>query len=124
MLCKITLDLIEFEFLKQLLKHQILPLGIAFYTSNCKEVISPERKLILYDKKEKEFYDDFSGADNCPHSVRSLLDIPTREIAEVHPHSELIIVSLLIMLHKNFTEVISFSRFHSFKIYCEIIRNL
>ena len=57
--------------------------GVAFYTSNCKEVVSPERKLILYDLKKKEFFDDFSGAENCSQSVRQLLNIPSREIVEV-----------------------------------------
>ena len=57
--------------------------GVAFYTSNCKEVVSPERKLVLFDLKKKEFYDDFSGAENCNQSVRQLLNIPSREIVEV-----------------------------------------
>ena len=57
--------------------------GVAFYTSNCKEVVSPERKLVLYDIKKNEFYDDFSGAENCNQSVRQLLNIPSREIVEV-----------------------------------------
>jgi hypothetical protein len=57
--------------------------GVAFYTSNCKEVVSPERKLILYDLKKKEFYDDFSGAENSNQTVRQLLNIPAREIVEV-----------------------------------------
>jgi len=60
-----------------------LTTGVAFYTSNCKEVVSPERKLILYDLKKKEFYDDFSGAENCNQTVRQLLNIPSREIVEV-----------------------------------------
>ena len=45
--------------------------------------MSPERKLVLYDKKTKQYYDDFSGAENCVQSVRQLLDIPAREIVEV-----------------------------------------
>ncbi|KAL5259914.1 hypothetical protein ACHWQZ_G010136 [Mnemiopsis leidyi] len=60
-----------------------LTTGVAFYTSNCKEVVSPERKLVLYDIKKNEFYDDFSGAENCNQSVRQLLNIPSREIVEV-----------------------------------------
>ena len=62
--------------------------GIAFYTSNCKEVVSPERKLVLYDKKTHEFYDDFSGAENSAQSVRQLLNIPSREIVEVNSLSD------------------------------------
>lgn len=60
-----------------------LTTGLAFYTSNCKEVVSPERKLVLYDKKTEEYYDDFSGAENNSSSVRQLLGIPSREIVEV-----------------------------------------
>eukprot|EP00116_Pleurobrachia_bachei_P009817 sb/3470079/ len=60
-----------------------LTTGVAFYTSNCKEVVSPERKLVLFDIKSNEFIDDFSGAENSTQTVRQILNIPTREIIEV-----------------------------------------
>ena len=70
-----------FEFVSK--KQMYVATGVAFYTSNCKEVVSPERKLVLFDLKKKEFYDDFSGAENCNQPVRQLLNIPSREIVEV-----------------------------------------
>ena len=56
----------------------------AFYTSRMKETISPTRRIVLYDKAEDKFIDDFSGfRDPKLAMTRELLNLPDNEISEI-----------------------------------------
>ena len=57
--------------------------GVAFYTTSGKEVVSQDRRLVLYDKKEQRFIDDFTGYECGSLGVRQLLNIPVNVVSEV-----------------------------------------
>ena len=57
----------------------------AFYTSKLRETVSPNRRVVLYHKREDNFVDDFSGfRDPSLPTVRELLGIPEDDISEIY----------------------------------------
>ncbi|XP_063684870.1 uncharacterized protein LOC134819039 [Bolinopsis microptera] len=56
----------------------------AFYTSKNKETVSPTRRIVLYDKKQDLFIEDFSGfRDPKLPKVRELLMIAENEMSDI-----------------------------------------